>query len=654
MAILPRADDLAAWCRETARAWTGRDPALVSVLSWIRTLALEDDVFYLDAPHESRLPGSPLPWRPRRGFFRFVSPSFPSSHPERVRTADALGRVRFVVRSNASGDCRLDASVPSDAAGETRSSWRPIVHVRGLVVFEKDAPHGQERPLRLGLTLEEGFAALAGARQAAQRLLAGERSSARSIVSKPEHPRLAQRSSVAVALWTRGRLRGSVILSPGPAARALGPAAVAACEDARFARLSVADLDETIFQIGFLHSPRVRLSRHEIETCDAYPDKALFVSEGVRSGAYLPEVFNVLGPSAAPLRTLVPRLAREKAGMSAIGPDARIEVNELTEFVESADRSRGVRLDGPVACVDDGPVRARGEAAGRAACAWLAGLQREDGSLPLFVRPSTGRCEGTDVSRTAMTADALAAFGAAIGLDRAVDTARGALAWLARSRSEWSQKRELALAATVYVGKASVRLGDESAVERCIVEVVDGLEGTDPGPLVLANALSFLERASARHPVAARRCEPLRADLAARFARARGSKAALSLAEWAELAAAFPADSPIARDVSEWLKRQQLRSGAFPESTASAFVYARGTGKVFEVLAVRPSESADAIDRALLWLLSMQYRADSVFFVPNEHRARVLGGLRHDPFRADAWIDAAGHLLLGLARLQES
>jgi hypothetical protein len=82
-------------------------------------------------------------------------------------------------------------------------------------------------------------------------------------------------------------------------------------------------------------------------------------------------------------------------------------------------------------------------------------------------------------------------------------------------------------------------------------------------------------------------------------------------------------------------------------------VYARGTGKVFEVLALAPNEAPGAIDRVLGWLLSMQYRSDSAFFVPHEHWPRVLGGLRHDYYGPDAWIDAAGHFLLGLARLRE-
>jgi hypothetical protein len=251
----------------------------------------------------------------------------------------------------------------------------------------------------------------------------------------------------------------------------------------------------------------------------------------------------------------------------------------------------------------------------------------------------------------AMTAEALTAFGVTYGLETALETALRVLAWLDRARPEWSQKPTIALPTILYRGNAALLLEDETLVERAVESAVELLDRSEPGPLVLALALSFLARASPRHARAARRCEPLRKDLAERFARATKGKAPVSLAEWAELAVAFPVGSKTSRDVLDWLKGQQFPSGAFPDTTASDFVYSRGTGKIFEVLALYAAESSNALDRALGWLLSMQYRADSVFFVPSEHRDKVLGGLRHDFYVTDAWIDAAGHFLLGLARL---
>jgi hypothetical protein len=367
----------------------------------------------------------------------------------------------------------------------------------------------------------------------------------------------------------------------------------------------------------------------------------------------LPEVFNVFAQRTPGLRSLTHSLAREKAGLEALGPGARVEVCEVTEVIESADRSRALRLDGPVACLGDAPVRTVMQAAGEAACTWLAAIQRGDGSLPLFVRPSSGKGQGTDVVRSAMTAEALAAFGVAYGFDGAVESARRVLAWIDRSRSEWIQKRGVALPTTIYRGKAAVSLGDNAAVEAAAKNVLAQLEGPDPGPLVLAHAASFLDPASTRHPPAKLKSESLRLELAERFMHARASEKPPALAEWAELGVAPPPGSATSREVCQWLRSQQLASGAFPETTASDFVYSRGTGKVFEVLALYPNESPGALDRALDWLLSMQYRPDSAFFVPHEHWPHVLGGLRHDYYGPDAWIDAAGHLLLGLARLHK-
>jgi hypothetical protein len=643
-----RAQEIAARWREKVRAPGGDGAALASVLSWLRTIALEDDVLYLDTLRwpEASL-GRAMLGR-RRGYFRFALPSLPSARPEPVSDPYARARVRFIVRARTRGGGSGDADdLPTEGC---EPGWRSILDLRDLVVIERDAPHGGEKPLRLGLSAEEGARVLGQARTAAEIFMTGGRLN--TLALRAEHPRFAQCSAVAVALWTRGRLRGSVIAPPGPVCRTIGQAALAACQDARFPRPSAADMKETVFQVGFLHAPRVPLSWHEIETCDAYPDKALLLSDGTRAGAYMPEAFNVFPRRIVRLKALTDSLARDKVGLASLGPSARVDVSEVTEVIESADRRRALRLAGPVACLDATAPRDHARAAGQAACRWLAAIQGEDGALPLFVRPSTGKGEGRDVVRSAMTAEALAAFGVAYGFESAVDSARRALAWLDRLRSEWMQKGAMGLPTTIYQGKAAAWLGEDVALEAAARSVLEQLEQTDPGPLVLAHAASFLDRAGARHPHASRRCESLRRELAERFARATVGEEPVSLAEWAELVASFPLDAKPSRDVRDWLRGQQLSSGAFPESTTSDFVYSRGTGKIFEVLALRPNEAPEALDRALGWLLSMQYRPDSAFFVPHEHWGRVLGGLRHDPYGPDAWIDAAGHFLLGLARLR--
>src|SRR5207244_12934826 len=121
---------------------------------------------------------------------------------------------------------------------------------------------------------------------------------------------------------------------------------------------------------------------------DAYADKAISVADGTRFGIYMPEAFNLGAPRK--LGPLVDAIAREKAGLAAVGPGAAVSVHEVTEVVESADRSRAVRLDGPVARADETDGRARARAMGEEACAWLAAIQAEDGGWPQRIRPRTG------------------------------------------------------------------------------------------------------------------------------------------------------------------------------------------------------------------------------------------------------------------------
>ena len=126
----------------------------------------------------------------------------------------------------------------------------------------------------------------------------------------------------------------------------------------------------------------------------------------------------------------------------------------------------------------------------------------------------------------------------------------------------------------------------------------------------------------------------------------------MNLAQWAELVNTFwGVDQPFAEKVLDWLKAQQLPSGAFPESTASDFVYTRGTGKISEVLALDPERNRTAIEAVLPWLIAMQYDEENTFFIPPEARPKILGAFRHDYLNPEAWVDSAGHVLLGGARL---
>jgi hypothetical protein len=97
--------------------------------------------------------------------------------------------------------------------------WRAILRFDALNVRERDVPHGGSRPLRLGLTDEEGWTLLAAARDGAERFVAAQTGEAAREAARQagNNARLSGRSALAVSMWTRGRLRGSVVCPPGRA-----------------------------------------------------------------------------------------------------------------------------------------------------------------------------------------------------------------------------------------------------------------------------------------------------------------------------------------------------------------------------------------------------------------------------------------------------
>jgi AMMECR1 len=655
MAFLSASSGVATWWRRRARH--AKHPGIESALRWMRTVVLPDDLIYLDVPAGEGV----------RGFGRFPFPSFPSSRPLPVDAPERMDQVRFVViaRDRQGEPLDLRRTTPL-VPGLPLSGFRAVVSMRDIVVLERDAPHPRHRPLRLGLDLDEGGWLLARARLEATRVLTKDAPDAPTMREPPPPPRLSsQRATAALSIWTRGRIRGSVITAPSSISRAMQMGMRWACRDDRFPRLTAEDLEESLLQVGFVHEPAIVVSRQEIETEDAYPDKAIWVSDGTRSGAYMPEIHNVAPEQR--FERLVSRLAHDKAGMGRrtssgktsddaraldLGPKVVVTARAVSEVIERRGQKGVLLLEGPVVAPVRGDTNRGGLEAGRLAVSWLATVQVDDGALPSFVRPSTGAGVERHAPRMAATAEALIAFAESAGDDQAALIAKRVLAHLDRAKAEGSQPPDLALLTVAYRGKAAARLGDEAELRRAVKEVFARLDGADAGPLPLSQALSLLALASPRIPEAATRADALERVLAGRFTRAQSSGAALSLAEWAELAA-VRTDTPSAPsgDVARWLAGLQLHSGAFPNTTASDFVYSRGTGKVFEVLAARKRDHAENVDAALAWLISMQYTADSAYCIPDEHKPRLIGGLRHDYFHMDAWIDGAAHLLLGVARL---
>jgi len=126
-------------------------------------------------------------------------------------------------------------------------------------------------------------------------------------------------------------------------------------------------------------------------------------------------------------------------------------------------------------------------------------------------------------------------------------------------------------------------------------------------------------------------------------------------ASWAEAVVAFSySDQEFSHTVAKWLVSHKLQNGAFRQSIKNSYTYTRGTSKIFEALAIYPTEYREEIIKSFAWLVSMQYTDQNTFFVEKDFKKWVIGGFRHDYCNADLWSDAASHYILGASRYLRS
>ena len=65
-----------------------------------------------------------------------------------------------------------------------------------------------------------------------------------------------------------------------------------------------------------------------------------------------------------------------------------------------------------------------------------------------------------------------------------------------------------------------------------------------------------------------------------------------------------------------------------------------------EVLSVIDSIPRERLEKSLIWTMNMQYNEENSYFIPKEWQAICHGGLRHDYFNQEIWIDSLGHMLI--------
>jgi AMMECR1 domain-containing protein len=519
--------------------------------------------------------------------------------------------------------------------GYAPEQWHCIWYAEEIEIWESRELH-EELPLRWGLTLEEK-----------EELLPFARGVMRSFFDKTEvfkpnwsGPRIGEKARVDVALWVDGELRGSIISPSLPLLEAIQYASRGVLRDVRMKPIEREELERARIEISFMSDLVLPLRGVDLSLPFIDARRGFFVSYAEKQGWYLPTVFNCV--KLRSMADLKKSLVKDKAKITV--NDSKVTLYAfLTEgWIEGA-KQKILLLEGPVAyptTIEDSfleRVRMHAEKAAH----WLLTISDMHGALPLYVDPLSGRNGRMDWGRLAGASYALAAYGKASRKPRFVEQSKKISHYLERY--------------SALVGEAALLYAGHAALERREVPPPLPTTLSTPSPILQTVHASLLIRSGEDHLTKGiSQIEKLLAEF--KKNKEGGSTQLALYPELLHALALLPSrtgDSQYelkAEELIEWFVTQQLPNGSFPIYKDSAFAYTRGTGKIFECLALYPA-CRKATERAFDWLTRMQYTEENLYFAAADRRARLIGGLRHDHGAAEVWIDSGSHFLLGCARI---
>ena len=521
------------------------------------------------------------------------------------------------------------------------------------ILENKRLYQNKPNPLRWGLNQSEKVIGVQIAHEALKQFLLFQKSLPDDyFASLPE--RFKSETDLDIALWVDGELRGSVIVLKQSLGEGIAEATVRASRDKRFKPLDKSEIAKTTIEVTLIPDLKIPLSAEELKKNSIYHDKGYYLDTGYKKGWFVPIVFNCT--SFKSLDIFLKRLAVEKVGLKShtikLGEVFIFEVDDFTVTEDQQILSMcGPIIDHAVAEPKSGFNIETAEGSLKMAVNWLCHIQASDGNIPPVTNPFSEYSRWVDWPRLAFTAWALATFGHQVSNDKYLFIANKSFEFLRRHIFDSVPMDNSSHALTLaYFGQLSKTLGYKDSVDVAAQIILEKVKTLPFHVLNYANIISFLSTLDHKPNINFNKEENLLKQYFKNVV--KNESEIVDLASVAELVHTFHHIDPnLSRDISQWLKTKQLSNGAFPASTMSNFVYTRGTSKIFEVLALDYGQNQSAVGTSFYWLQAMQYNTQNTFFIKPDVRQTVIGGFRHDYFNQEAWIDSAGHFLMGGSRL---
>jgi len=541
-------------------------------------------------------------------------------------------------------------------------AWCMIFRSAEYEIWEnKEKYTDRATPLRFGLSDDEKEFALGYARCTLSEYLKTGKLSTASANNVPDI--FLETANVDVALWVRGALRGSRIVESLPLIAAIHEAAIRSCRDERFKPIAAEELDTATIEIAVLSDLQLPLLDREVRANTIAPEKGYLLFAQGKRGWFLPATLNRV--TFKDLNDFL-RLIEKKAGVQKVLlPTLSLRIFDVDNFIESSRIPRmALALRGPIIRHDissDDATQTLDHIATRGAD-FLCRMQEADGNIPPIINPLTGRKDQIDWIRLALTAWALALIGKVDKNHRYVEAARKVFTYIVSNlygHPFITEKKRCS--AFIYAYRLANELGETGEAARMHTEILDLFPKIPYGHIFYSQVALHLLESCVGDAVVLAKAEELSNAVLRKYEHRIKSGDNLELVQFPELIPLLRiignlhADQGMIRkseEISQWYVSQQLYDGSFPSAIGSRFSYVRGSGKIFEVLCLEPEKNKVCIGRIVGWLSEMQYDENNTYFVEESIRKEIIGGFRHDYMNQAVWIDAVGHVLIGVARLK--
>lgn len=549
---------------------------------------------------------------------------------------------------------KFDTGVKTLSSGQVTTDWYPLFRSSTLEVWENKTRHlDKVLPLRFGLSPAEKLSVTGAVRQMLEDIFNGR---------EPKLPNLGERfkekQTLDIAVWVDGHLRASMIEAGKSCRVALLDASRRVPHDARFeSLLTKEELPRARIEITLMSSLEIPLNQDTFAQNIIDPTLGYVVRSHGRTGWYLPEVHNAV--QFQNLRVMASSLARTKAKIEAHSLRPRdYRIFSVIDWIET---DTGIlSLSGSMPVEREGALSQRDLLSmGERAVRQLEYLQNTYPIIPTKIHHRTGATKEIDWIRLACAAHALFAYGQASQSERALDIAREMTRDIDNPANQEVGSFQKNGHPSVYRLRTNFFLGEQASPET-IMRVEKELREKKLDTISHLQGLSLLLEASQAHVLEGMKFVSEEANRMYHQWVDQRDLATTQLAYFPELYAIIASLFRTTDangwqekcvDMENWYRSKQLSDGSFPLMPSRAFAYTRGTGKILEVLACRPVENRQVLERGMRWIETMQYTPENLFFIPIENRELFWGGFRHDAFNPEVWIDAAAHVLLCIARL---